>query len=459
VSTASPEPAQIDATTSEVIRCLLAVIDHTVSEEELLSSTLADIGVGSWTFTAFLARVEAEFGINWDYDVPSGVFQSVQTIASYLDSVKNLPAMKHLITGATGFVGSALSVELLARDPNCEVTCLSRPKGNQSGLARTMTALQTVADLYEYSVPDLSARVSVIEGDFDSLPELIPPVDVAWHTAASLKYLNRDRAEIEAVNVTAVSRMVDWLTYHGIRELNHISTAYVSGQREGDCAETDDVYEYEPNNTYEETKRVGERLVRDSGLRWRILRPSIVVGHSLTYEGMSDSGAYGFLKNTLTFKDRIARIFGDLYSNASMHLLTTPNAQVDLIPIDRCVRAAVYAGERADPYSVTHITNASGPTIGDAIRSVFEVCEMAQPTFVSQTGQLSDIDSKFSEKIEFYAPYIRQEKHFLQADDEIAKISNVTIDRGDLDRMFTRYISTRTGRARPVGASASPSRR
>jgi nucleoside-diphosphate-sugar epimerase len=363
--------------------------------------------------------------------------------------------MKHLITGATGFLGSALSVELLVSDPNCEVVCLSRPKGNQSALARTMTALTTAADLYECSVPDLSARVSVVEGDFDSLPELAPSVDTAWHTAASLKYLDRDRAEIEAVNVTAVERMVDWLTHHGVRQLNHISTAYVFGQREGDCAETDDFYKYEPNNIYEETKRIGERLVRNSGLQWRIMRPSIVVGHSITYEGMSDSGAYGFLKNTLSFKDRIARTFGDLYSNLSMHLLTTPNAHVDLIPIDRCVRAVVRAGERIDPYCVTHITNSGGPTIGDAILSVFNVCEMAPPTFVSQAGLLSDIDSKFSDKIDFYAPYIRQEKHFLQADAEIARISNVAIDRKDLDQLFSRYVSTRAVRARQAYTSAT----
>jgi nucleoside-diphosphate-sugar epimerase len=165
--------------------------------------------------------------------------------------------MRHLITGATGFLGSALSVELLASDPGCEIACLSRPKGSQSALARTMIALRTAADLYEHCIPDLAARVSVVEGDFGSLPELVPPADAAWHTAASLKYLNRDRAEIEDVNVTAVARLVDWLSYHGVRQLNHVSTAYVFGQREGDCAETDDIYAYEPNNVYEETKRVG----------------------------------------------------------------------------------------------------------------------------------------------------------------------------------------------------------
>jgi hypothetical protein len=99
VSTASHEPAQAlmplsggpesGATVYTVIGCLLAVIDHKVSEEELLSGTLADAGVESWAFTAFLAGVEAEFGFEWDYDVPIEVFQSVQSIAEYVDRVKD----------------------------------------------------------------------------------------------------------------------------------------------------------------------------------------------------------------------------------------------------------------------------------------------------------------------------------------------------------------------------------
>jgi nucleoside-diphosphate-sugar epimerase len=356
--------------------------------------------------------------------------------------------MKHLITGATGFIGSALAVELLGSDPDCGVVCLSRAKSGQSARERTIAALRTAARLYQRSVPDLTARVSVLEGDFDTLPELVAPVDVAWHTAASLKYLDRDRAEIKAVNVDAVARLVDWLSYHGVPQLNHFSTAYVFGQREGDCDEAGDFSQYEPNNVYEATKRDGELLVRNGDLQWRIMRPSIVIGHSQTYEGTSDTGVYGFLKNMLIFKDRVAKIFGDLYSNVSMHLLTVPSAPLDLIPVDRCVRAAVHAGEHVDPYSVVHITNSCGPTIGDALISGFEICGMVQPTFVSQAGLLSEMDFKFSEQIEFYAPYIRQEKRFLQADGEIAKISNIAIDRGELSQMLARYISARGRRSR-----------
>ena len=80
---------------------------------------------------------------------------------------------------------------------------------------------------------------------------------------------------------------------------------------------------------------------------------------------------------------------------------------------------------------------------------------MAVPTFVSETGLLSDIDSKFSEKIEFYAPYIRQEKRFLQADDEIARITNVAVTQADVHQMLAHYIgamSLRSGQAVPAAA-------
>jgi nucleoside-diphosphate-sugar epimerase len=356
--------------------------------------------------------------------------------------------MRHLVTGATGFVGSALALELLANDPDCEVVCLSRAKSGKTALARALTALRTAAELYQCSVADLALRVSVAEGDFDRLPELAAPADVAWHTAGSLKYLDRDKTEIEAVNVAAVARVIDWLSANGVRQLNHFSTAYVFGQGEGDCAETGDFSQHKPNNLYEQTKRDGERLVRGSGLQWRILRPSIVVGHSKTYEGMSDAGVYGFVKNMLLFRDRVAKVFGDFYSNIPINLLTTPGAPLDLIPIDRCVRAAVRAGERADPYSVVHITNSAGPTIGDALISGFEICEMLPPTFVSEPGMLSEMDSRFSDQIEFYAPYIRQEKRFLQADAEIAKISNVALDRQDLYQMLARYTRAKARPAR-----------
>ncbi len=88
MSVVPPGQGRAGPTAYGVIACLLAVIEHPVPVDELLTSTLADVGVESWAFTAFLARVEQEFGIAWDYDVPLEVFQTVQSIADYVDAVK-----------------------------------------------------------------------------------------------------------------------------------------------------------------------------------------------------------------------------------------------------------------------------------------------------------------------------------------------------------------------------------
>jgi acyl carrier protein len=77
-----------ESTALAVAKCLLSVVRHDVRLDEVLTKTLADVGVESWAFTAFLAQIERTFGIEWDYDVPPATFESVRTIATYLEAAK-----------------------------------------------------------------------------------------------------------------------------------------------------------------------------------------------------------------------------------------------------------------------------------------------------------------------------------------------------------------------------------
>jgi nucleoside-diphosphate-sugar epimerase len=352
--------------------------------------------------------------------------------------------MRHLITGATGFLGSALALEILTSDQSSEVVCLARPKGRDSAHDRVLKAFRSSADAYDVYVDNLAERVLVVEGDLERLPNVPSGADVAWHCAASLKYRDRDRKELEQYNVIAAGRVVEWLRGIDVDRLNHFSTAYVFGERPGECAETDDVTGYPANNVYEETKRAGERIVRGSELEWRILRPALIVGHSKTGNAKSDFGIYGFLKNLLIFKRRVGRVFGDLFSNIPMHLRTNPDAALNLIPIDRCVRAAVYAERNLSPYTTVHLSNSFSPSFGDALKDTFEIAGMAPPVYVDEPGLLSEMDRKFSDQIDFYAPYIRQEKSFLQADDTIAGMTNVAVSRDDFRQMLLTYLAAIT---------------
>jgi len=76
----TPEPTAL-----AVAQCLLSVLRHQVSLDEVLTKPLAQIGVESWAFTAFLVRIEEEFGVVWDFDVPAETFDSVESIARYIE--------------------------------------------------------------------------------------------------------------------------------------------------------------------------------------------------------------------------------------------------------------------------------------------------------------------------------------------------------------------------------------
>lgn len=70
-----------------VAAVLAGVLEHDVPMKELMTQDLADVGVESWAFTAFLARLEEVFQFTWDFDVPAETFASCQTIAEHMAEV------------------------------------------------------------------------------------------------------------------------------------------------------------------------------------------------------------------------------------------------------------------------------------------------------------------------------------------------------------------------------------
>ncbi len=169
-------------------------------------------------------------------------------------------AVRILITGAAGQVGTALAREL-------------------AGLGQLVLATRNDFDLFD--VQGIQPRLSSIQ------PDVI--VNAAAYTAV-------DRAESEsalafAINAAAVEAMGRWAASAGT-PLIHFSTDYVfDGRATEPYRETDPV---NPLSVYGESKAKGERLLLESGA------PCLIVRTAWVY---SDTGQ-NFLKTMVRLADQ-----------------------------------------------------------------------------------------------------------------------------------------------------------
>lgn len=360
-----------------------------------------------------------------------------------------------LLTGATGFLGSSLAVELLRCDRGL-VYCLVRPKGDIT--ARLHGAVRAAADAAGTTngIDEQLGRLVPLAGDIGQPGLGLTPEDRArlvsdrpdevWHAAASLRYEDRHRDEIIATNVGGTTNLVDAAAELHIPELNHISTAYVAGQKVGDVHEEPYDPTFEPNNWYEASKRQGEDVVVSHSERFarvRIMRPSIVVGTLSTYRSSSDSGYYGFLRGLERFCRVVERRQAGYLDRHEVKLLVEPSSSLNLVPVDvLCEEAVALADDPGEIGRYFHLTNPFPITIERARIGPESSIDRLRLDLVEERDLLGEYDALLDDALDFYRPYLRNDKNFMRArdggdppaairigDDDLAKLSIVHFEQ------------------------------
>jgi len=196
------------------------------------------------------------------------------------------------ITGASGFLGrNMLEVMLTDSDDDFHLLCRSD---------------RSVASLKERFVWANPSRLSYVRGDVTKpylgvhghvRSRLKEDIDEVWHMAASTSFDESKREQIESTNIFGTQNLVTTCkSFKKIKNLFYMSTSYVCGNEQGVIPEEPLNNGSGYKNPYEESKLECERIVRGSKLPFTIIRPSIIVGNSVTGDAEGESRmVYGYL--------------------------------------------------------------------------------------------------------------------------------------------------------------------
>jgi nucleoside-diphosphate-sugar epimerase len=180
--------------------------------------------------------------------------------------------MHVLITGGTGFIGSKLALQCLARGDTVRVV----GQENTAAEAATSKGLEARgAEVIRASVTNRERMFTVVQD-----------VDLVYHLAAAQHEANVPDRHFWEVNVTGTQHLLDASIKAGVKRFVHGSTIGVYGTALAGVI--DEQSSLQPDNIYGKTKLEGERLA----LSFREQLPVVIIRISETY----GPGDYRLLK-------------------------------------------------------------------------------------------------------------------------------------------------------------------
>ncbi len=169
--------------------------------------------------------------------------------------------MRVLVTGGTGFTGSALVARLV--EEGHSVIALDYKEGLDTARLRAAGAEVVIG-----SVTDRATVDRCMKG-----------VEVVHHLAAAFRELNVPRSHYDAVNVQGTRNVFQSALEHGVAKVIYCSTCGVHGNVERPPANED--APIAPADYYQRTKYEGELVAREyaaKGMQTVILRPAAIYG-------------------------------------------------------------------------------------------------------------------------------------------------------------------------------------
>lgn len=234
----------------------------------------------------------------------------------------------HLVTGATGIVGSHVLLECAARGP---VRALCRRHSDRSIVERVFRHYRTDADTLLTAIEWVEADLL----DVDGLNNAMRGVREVYHTAALVSFAPGDDDLMLRVNVTGTANVVNAALEQGVKRLCHVSSTAAIGDAPAGMSrtETSPWNDDKRTSVYSRSKYAAELEVQRGiaeGLDSVIVNPCVVIG----------PGVHG--RSSMTLVDRL-RKGTSFYPPGS-------NAIVDARDVARCMLALMEKAPTGERY-------------------------------------------------------------------------------------------------------------
>jgi acyl-coenzyme A synthetase/AMP-(fatty) acid ligase/nucleoside-diphosphate-sugar epimerase len=373
----------------------------------------------------------------------------------------------HIVTGATGYLGSHLVFEILQAYPQDAIVCLARGNAQEPATlrvhqavriaARTSSTLLTenaIGKLHCTAINPLQAGAADAALLSSCLADF--PADtrrVFWHLAASVSFVESEAGELHRINYEGSLRCLELACAAGAHEFNYVSTAYVAGDRSGRIEAELSAAPPRFCNPYEASKFAAERMVRDfcreRGLPMRIFRPSIIAGHSCTHLSSSDSGIYKYADLLLGFWED-TRKYARRHAVSELTVVVPDGTTLNVIPVDICAREMLQVAQSATSLgAVYHLTSRNHIPTRHFHLAFSELTGI--PVHTINPGEararLTRLDVELGRRLSHYGPYVSADKRFVR-DGTLAFCepdlqAHVDVDRSTIRAWLERYLTSR----------------
>jgi NAD(P)-dependent dehydrogenase (short-subunit alcohol dehydrogenase family) len=266
--------------------------------------------------------------------------------------------MHYFVTGASGFIGKRLVRKILGR------------KGAIVYFLARDPSPARLKSLYRYWGVD-EKRAIPVAGDVTRPGLGVSKTEQKKLAAAGVRHffhlaavydLKASAEQQQAANVTGTRNVVAFANEIGAGCFHHVSSIAAAGLYEGVFRE--DMFEQAENldHPYFSTKHESEKIVRkECRVPWRVYRPGIVVGDSVTGEMDKIDGPYYFFKLIQRMRQALP---------PWMPAIGIEGGRINIVPVDFVVQAMDYlAHARGHDGKCFHLVDPQPMRVGEVLNA------------------------------------------------------------------------------------------